>query len=242
MKLFGSFFEVPDFFRTTPCTFWLCPPQPSCPRSWATLEEKAARHGRSPWELTFSSQFRFRDVTSRNRRRSRCKVWKTQKTPAVIALLDKWTTSFATGAFFGLQVAVVLRKQTANCKHLEKSLSEPKQNFTPSTEKNWTSQHFFHFFNSTEPCPRRSSSRSGCLASMERSSPVSASVRLWRLGRFLRTSSGRGSSRNCRSFAEKEAGTARWNSTTERSWKTCVTQAGWGPCWRCSMRPCSSKG
>ena len=64
--------------------------------------------------------------------------------PAVIALLDRWTTSFATGAFFGLHTGCC-GPQRANCKHLEKSLSEPKQNFTPSTGKNWTSQHFLLF-------------------------------------------------------------------------------------------------
>ena len=61
-------------------------------------------------------------------------------------------------------------------------LAITQKDFRLSTEKTEDSQHFFPFFNSTEPCPRRSSSRSACLASMGTSSPrerVRASLETW---------------------------------------------------------------
>ena len=83
-----------------------------------------------------------------------------------------------------------------------------------------------------QPCRRRSSSKSTCLASMGRSSPVSVSVQVWRPGpRFVQKLSGQRFRRICRNFAEGEGYTA-WSNTITAI--TLVWGGEWGPApWKC---------
>lgn len=124
-----------------------------------------------------------------------------------------------------LQLSESSGAEEASCKHLEKRsrtelcTSRKRNGIYPKKKKeNIPKRKCIHpnksvpFFPTrwrAQPCRRRSSSKSTCLASMGMSSPVSVSLQVWRPGpRFVQKLGGQRFRKICRKFAEGEGYTA----------------------------------